>query len=169
MFSVVCSQMHFLSILGIFEEYFKKIFGIFLAVYHQKNSVYFKYFLEVFRLFYQYFLNTQKIFMNYSKYNPRIFPYKKFLEISEKSQNIAKKKYWKYFRNYFKIWKIVYRNKYQNFVEIFQVWKKIFWYFSGILWEYTRNILFQKNFNKILPRYQHYSWNIFWSFGIMLK
>lgn len=29
--------------------------------------------------------------MNYSKYNPRIFPYKKFLEISEKSQNIAKK------------------------------------------------------------------------------
>ena len=29
--------------------------------------------------------------MNYSNYNPRIFPYKKFLEISEKSQNIAKK------------------------------------------------------------------------------
>ena len=30
--------------------------------------------------------------MNYSKYNLKIFSYKKFLEISEKSQNIAKKK-----------------------------------------------------------------------------
>ena len=99
------------------------------------------------------------VFFPISKQKKNNNPWKKF----------AKKKYWKYFRNYSKIWKIVYRYKYQNFVEIFQVWKNFFWYFSGILWEYTRNILFQKNFNKILPRYQHYSWNIFWSFGIMLK
>ena len=108
---------------------------------------------------------SRNIFFSEKKVFLVFFPISKKMIISEK---ILQKKILTIFQEYSKKEKIVYRYKYQNFVEIFLVWKKNFWYFSGILWEYTRNILFQKNFNKILPRYQHYSWNIFWNFGIML-